>query len=96
MMDRARLIDVVSNLSSQDGELTIYATKPWTCDSLAVVGRAPDEGGVPGEPATLGAAYFIEVIVAAEFLEGWMATSPRPRSDVDRCERLIQYAINDA
>ncbi|HEY0990355.1 MAG TPA: hypothetical protein VGD80_25055 [Kofleriaceae bacterium] len=96
MMIPARLIDVVSNLSSQDSELMIYATKPWTGDSLAVVAREPDDGGVPPEAAFLGAEYFIEVFVAEEFLQDWIATSPEPRSDVDRCERLIQYAINDA
>jgi hypothetical protein len=95
-MTPARLIDVIANLRSQDGDLTIYATRPWTCDSLAVVAREPDDRGVPREAASLGAEYFIEVFVAGEFLEGWMATSPGPRSDVDRCERLIQYAIDDA
>jgi hypothetical protein len=42
-------------------------------------------------------ARLIDVIANLwSFLEGWVATSPGPRSDVDHCERLIEYAINDA
>jgi hypothetical protein len=44
-MSPRKLLDVVANLSSFDGEFTIYAKKPWGCDSLAAVALEPLEGG---------------------------------------------------
>lgn len=95
-MGATKLIDVVANLGSYDSELTIYASKPWTCDSVAIVAHEPDRGGVPPEAESSGAEYFIEVFVAKEFLEGWIASEGRPTSAREQCERLIQYAIYDA
>ena len=93
-MRTAKLIDVVANLESYDADLTIYATKPWTCESDALVAREPAEGGVPPEARMCRAEYFLEIFVANEVLEGWFAAA-RP-STRERCDRLIRYAIDDA
>ena len=95
-MSTSKLIEVVANLASYDPEMTIYAPKPWSCDSEAIVVREPDEGGLPREAKSCGAVYFIEVFVAKEFLDGWTASKARSISAREQCERLIQYAINDA
>jgi hypothetical protein len=91
-----RLLDVVTNLSEYDEELTIYAKEPWTCDSEAVVAREPDTGGVPPDAAGMNASYFIEIFVAKEFLEGWRANIQRDVSAEEQCDRLIYYAVHDA
>jgi hypothetical protein len=91
-----RLIDIVGNLGSYDEEMTIYAAKPWTCDSQALVAREPDQGGLPSEATTRSVEYFIEVFIATEFLEGWIAAQAGTTSAREQCERLIQYATHDA
>jgi hypothetical protein len=95
-MGTSKLIDVVARLESYDPDLTIYAGKPWAWDSEAVVAREPDQGGLPQEAGFRGADYFIEVFIAKELLDGWIASEARPTSAREQCERLIQYAVNDA
>jgi hypothetical protein len=95
-MNVLKLIDVVAQLVSYDPELTIYAAKPWTCDSEAVVAREPEDGGLPPEAAARRCEYFIEVFVAKEFLEGWIAVEGRSTSAREQCDRLIHYAVYDA
>ena len=94
-MSASKLIEVVANLAYYDPE-TVYAPKPWTCDSEATVAREPDQGGLPPEAESRGAVYFIEVFVAKEFLEGWTASEGRPTSAREQCEQLIRHAICDA
>jgi hypothetical protein len=91
-----KLLDIVTSLAEYSEELTIYAQQPWSCESLAVVAREPDAGGVPPEAAALAAAYFIEVSVANEVLSGWRENQRRNPSVQDDCERLIHYAVHDA
>jgi hypothetical protein len=66
------------------------------CYSDAILAREPDGGGLPREAMGRHAAYFIEVFVAKEFLDGWTTSVARPTSAREQCERLIQYAITDA
>jgi hypothetical protein len=40
--------------------------------------------------------YFLEVSIASDFLEDWIASLQDEPSASATCERLIQYAINDA
>jgi hypothetical protein len=94
-MGTTTLIELVANLASYDPELTVYAVRPWTCDSEAVVAREPEQGGLPHQARSCGAEYFIEVFVAKEFLEGWIVSAERRASAQERCERLIHYAVND-
>ncbi len=91
-----KLLDVVTNLPAYNSELTIYATAPWMCDSEAVVTLEPDNGALPREVEAAGATYFLEVSIAKEFLQGWLAAEAASVSARDRCERLIRYAIDDA
>lgn len=86
MLGTLKLIDVVANLASYDEDLTIYVTKPWTCQSEAVMALEPDQGGLPHEAASRSAEYFIEVFIANELLEGWIASEARPTSAQEQCE----------
>jgi hypothetical protein len=90
------LLEVVERLDELDDESTIYASRPWSCDSVAVLGFEPEEGGLPGSAAALGASYFLEVFVAKEFLADWIASGNRRPTPRERCERLIRYATTDA
>jgi hypothetical protein len=92
----ATLGDVIDRISEFDGEDTIYAFEPWTEQSEAMVAREPEAGGLPREAADLGMKYFLEVSIAQEFVEDWVASlGEQPAPSAVR-QRLIDYAINDA
>src|SRR5262245_39501929 len=94
-MTTLRLMDVVKNLDAFDEELTIYAVRPWTAESEAIVARESDTGNPPPEANSRHAAYFIEIAIAREFLEDWAASDDRPTTQ-EQCDRLIRYAAHDA
>jgi hypothetical protein len=95
-MSNRTLIDVVRSLSTLDTELTIYAVKPCACESQAVIAREPDDGGLPREAEAQEASYFMEVLLASEFLGAWRASQSSPVSAHDECVRVIEHAIRDA
>ena len=90
------LLDAVRGLDSFDEDTTIYAIQPWTPSSDVTIGGAPESTGRPVEASALGMTYFLEVFVAKEFLEDWTSSLKEPPSLAQKCERLIQYAIDDA
>lgn len=90
------LIEAVRDLGSFDRERTIYAALPWSMNSLVIVEYEPLSGGLPKEAEELGLKYFIEVFIAFDFLEDWVKSCDATPSLKEKCDRLIQYAINDA
>jgi hypothetical protein len=95
-MPKMTLLEVVGDLESFDKTSTIYAARPWTTDSPAIVALEPDAGGVPAEAQKLGLAYFLEVFVAREFLEGWVKNLGAEPTSQEKCARVIRYARDDA
>lgn len=91
-----RLGDVIDRLSEFDSEDTIYALEPWTEQSGAMVAREPDAGGPPLEASDAGMKYFLEIRIAQEFVEDWLASLGEQPMPSTVCQRLINYAINDA
>lgn len=91
-----RLADISKNLSEFDQDATIYAAKPWNAQSFAVVALEPESGGLPELASVSGFEYFLEVFIATEVLADWEASLGRVPTDHERCERLIEYAVNDA
>ncbi len=90
------LLEVTGSLASLDDASTIYAAEPWTPESAAVVAAEPLGGGVPAEAGHLGCKYFLEVVIAREFLDGWKIHFAGTPTIAQQCERLIQYAVTDA
>ena len=88
--------EVVSQLDAFDEESTIYASEPWNENSRVIVTQEPQLGGQPKNVEDLGLRYFLEVFVAKDFLEGWMANLGRVATASEKTVRLIQYAVNDA
>jgi len=91
-----RLCEVIEALARFDCGDTIYARKPWTAQSEAVVAREPDAGGLPAKAEQTGMAYFLEVAIAQEVIENLVALRPHPQTLSMICHRLIDYAGNDA
>ena len=73
------LVEAVAALDSLDEESTIYASRPWGSDSDVIVAHEPDSGGLPLDAQRLGLTYFLEVFIARQFLEGWMANVRQSR-----------------
>lgn len=92
-----KLLDVVGRLSDFDEEDTIYVAERWTEDSNAMVATAPDDSTMPPKAAAkAGLTYFIEIFIAIEFTEAWVASHKEKPSLSAICQRLIEYATNDA
>jgi hypothetical protein len=83
------LIEIVRQLHALDSNDTIYAKMPWTNDSECVVLSERDSPPPSFE-------YFMEVFIARDFLDDWATSLGAVPSAIQRCSRLIQYAINDA
>ena len=90
------LLEVIQKLDSFDAESTIYAAKPWTRDAKAMIAMEPVTGGLPAAVAAAGLQYFLEVFISRDVLEGWATNLKKPPTSEEKCERLIQYAVNDA
>jgi hypothetical protein len=90
------LADVAARLSEFDQTYTIYAAEPWTAASSAIVDYEPDEGGLPAEALRLGLSYFLEIEIANDVVDGWISTQEQQPDDAATCQRLIDYAVNDA
>jgi hypothetical protein len=91
-----KLIEAIRDLDDFNPESTIYASQPWTENSETIMAHEPDSGGLPAEAERLGLRYFLEVFVAREFVEGWIANLDVPPSPHEKCARLIEYAVTDA
>jgi hypothetical protein len=94
-----KLIELVERLAELDDEETIYVCEPWTADSAAMVAlEDPDRKpfGVPLEAAEAGMTYFLEVFGAREVVEDLIAFLGEKPNSTAICQRLIEYAINDA
>ena len=92
----ARLGDVIDRIFEFDGEDTIYASEPWTEQSEVMLAREPNSGRLPPEALDGGLKYFLEVSIAQEFVEDWLASLNKRPSSSAVCQRVIDYAINDA
>ena len=90
------LRDAIRGLYDGDDESTIYAAKPWMPDSHALVIFEPEPGQYQEKAREMGLVYFLEVYIAQEFLEGWISNFDTEPTLEEKCNRLIQYAINDA
>jgi hypothetical protein len=97
-----RLADIIARLSEFDIDDTIYAREPWTEGSDAMVATEPqpedwEAGGLPPPEATeAGLSYFLEINLAMELVEDWIEYLDADPGASAICERVIQYAINDA
>jgi len=91
-----KLRDVIDRLSEFSTEDTIYAVEPWAEQSEAIVAREPDTGGLPSQASKTGMKYFLEISIAQEFIEDWFASLDEQPAPSTVCQRLIDYASNDA
>lgn len=88
--------EVISGLSGFDSEDTIYAAEPWTGQSAAMVARETGASGLPSEVSEIGMKYFLEISIAQEVVVERLASLDDKPTPSAVCQRVIEYAINDA
>ena len=91
-----KLLEVIDKIDDVGTEATIYAKEPWDAESLALALPEPEEGGLPEEAKRLGLRYFLEVFIIQDFLQDWALRFESEPSNMEKCTRMIQYAIRDA
>lgn len=87
------LCDAVAALNDYDGDLTIYAKKPWAADSAAIVEAEGDDRSLTRFRLDVPFDYFLEVAEAVDFLQGWTSQFETSPSAAQQCQRLIEYAV---
>lgn len=90
------LLEAVEQIESEDINATIYASEPWTPQSIAMIIEEDSAGGPPAAASASNLTYFIEVEIAQRFLEDLQGSAQRLKSSVDICRRLIADAEDDA
>lgn len=88
-----KLKEALDQIDSLDESAVVFARRPWTLDSEAVVDRLDGEMRVPQHIAVSRFEYFIDVPVAKEVIGVF---GSRPVTAQQRRELLLYYAENDA
>ncbi|MBX7248883.1 MAG: hypothetical protein K1X35_07495 [Caulobacteraceae bacterium] len=86
------LFDLIADLDSFDPELAIYAVKPWTGSSEAMVAEAPADPDGYGAKA---AGYLMGVGEAVIWLEDLQDQAGRFIPVTEAVERLVGHVAGD-
>jgi hypothetical protein len=87
-----KLIEALNLINSKNdfGDLmTVYVKKEWSVDSDTIIVPQPENGSI--SPVD-GHNYFLEVFI----IKDWLADLGSSEVSLETCNRMIQYAINDA
>lgn len=87
-------MELTRSIHSLEPEQTIYAQKPWNCESEVEVFTEPQDGAAPKDLSD-GYEYFLEVFIAQEVIPDLSHVEPSLTLEC-WCIRLIEYAENDA
>jgi hypothetical protein len=90
-----RLMEVTRLVHELDPAQTIYAKRPWTPESEAMVEAEEPGRLVPSELAKAGYDYFLEIEIARDVVPSLSHVEPSFTLE-QWCIRLIGYAVNDA
>jgi hypothetical protein len=91
--DRTTLGQALDGVHRLEDDLVIFARKPWSVSSEALIGQLDHELRVPAAIADTGFEYFIDVPAAKEVLGVFGGRIPTPE---ERRELLLYYAEHDA
>jgi hypothetical protein len=87
-----KLIEALNEINSRDDYedlMTIYSRREWNEESETIIALQPEDGSI--EPLD-GHSYFLEVFIVKE----WLEELNEKEVSKSTCDRIIQYAINDA
>lgn len=83
------LLDIISELETLNLDKTIYAVKPWSLESKAVL--IDEDGELTKYIDGIMYEYFLEVFIASEIQEDLSSLTNQAL-----CHKVILYAENDA
>lgn len=91
-----KLVDLVNSIDNIAEESIVFLEDRENFDSDIIVSFAEEgDGGVKLEGGRKY-YYLIEVFLAKEFIDDWIASLDYTPTSVDVAKRLYDYAINDA
>jgi hypothetical protein len=90
------LIKLIQRLEAIDNKSTIYAAKPWTENSRALVLSEPESEELPPGAKKLGLKYFLGISIARDFPEDLAANLNTELTIQQKFARLLQHPIQDA
>lgn len=90
------LVDFIKNIEKIDDDAIIFQENKENSNSDVILSYAED--GDKGIKEKDGRKYFylIEVFLAKEFIEDWLATLDFKPTSEKIAKRLYEFAINDA
>ncbi|MDN4028667.1 hypothetical protein [Chryseobacterium gambrini] len=90
------LIDFVSKINDVDEDLIIFLKNMDDYKSEIILSYPEDDDNGIKEENGNKYHYLIEVFLAKEFIEDWVASLKSAPSYEDIAKRLYEYGINDA
>ncbi|MES2440843.1 MAG: hypothetical protein V4584_17385 [Verrucomicrobiota bacterium] len=82
-------LDLINTGDEFDPLMTVYAKKPWSTASPTIITPQPEDGRIaPIDDHD----YFLEVFI----IKDWLVDLGSAEVSQETCNRIIQYAINDA
>lgn len=91
-----KLVDLIENIENINEELIIFQEDKENFNSDIILSFGEDgDGGIKEESGKIY-HYLIEVFLAKEFIEDWVASLDYLPSSNEIAKRLFEYAINDA
>lgn len=89
-----RIMELTNRLYSLNEDLTIYAKKPWTCESKVELLIEPEDGSLPTGLSD-DFEYFLEVFIAKDIIPNLSHIEPSYTLE-QWALKLILYAEDDA
>lgn len=89
-----KLIDLIKDIDNIDQEAIIFQEEKENPNSDIILSFAED-GGIK-EVGGRKYYYFIEVFLAKEFVDDWVASLDYEPTIEEKAKRLYDYAMNDA
>jgi len=87
-----KLIEILNEIRRRDDFeelMTVYVKREWSPDSDSIITQQLEDGSIT--PID-GYEYFLEVFI----IKDWVKELDSSEVTVAQCNRIIQYAINDA
>ena len=91
-----KLVDLVNTINRVDEEFIIFQEDRENFDSDIVLSVAEEWDGGVKEEGGKKYYYLIEVFLAKEFINDWVASLNYKPTANEIAKRLYDYAINDA
>lgn len=88
-MNLFETLNHINTESDFDDLMTVYVKKPWDAGSDTIITPQPDDGSTAPIQEHY---YFLEVFI----IKDWLEELDSPVVSEETCNRIVQYAINDA